>query len=361
MADKRDYYEVLGVSKDASEADLKKAYRQLAKKYHPDMNPGDEAAAEKFKEASEAYSVLSDAEKRKQYDQFGFAAFEQGGAGGYQDFDFNDIFGGMGDIFGDIFGGGRGRARNNGPMRGANIRTSVSISFEEAIFGCTKEVTINMKETCETCGGNGAKPGTNPETCSKCKGSGRVMIRQQSIFGMMQTETECPDCRGAGNIIKEKCPKCRGIGYTTVRKTIEVTIPAGIDNGMSVRIREKGDPGTKGGGRGDLMVEVRVGRSPDFERQDSNIFSEVPISFAKAALGGPIRIKTVDGEVEYDVKAGTQPNTRIRLRGKGVPSVHNADRRGDHYVTLTVQVPTHLGRKEKAALKEYAKACGEEI
>ncbi len=360
MADKRDYYEVLGVSKNATDAELKKAYRRLAKQYHPDMNPGDENAAEKFKEASEAYSVLSDAEKRKQYDQFGFAAFENGGAGagGFSGFDMGDIFG---DIFGDFFGG-RSSQRNarSGPMRGANIRTVVNISFEEAVFGCEKEITINQKDTCESCKGTGAKPGTTPETCSKCGGSGRVLIRQQSLFGVVQTETECGECRGNGKIIREKCPTCHGAGYVSRRAKIMVNIPAGIDNGMSVRIRDKGEPGSNGGPRGDLMVEIRVAPSKKFERDDVNLFSTEPISFTKAALGGKVKIQTVDGEVEYDVKAGTQTGTQIKLKDHGVPSIRNKDRRGDLYVTLVVEVPTHLSRKQKVALKQFAELSGEE-
>ena len=361
MADKRDYYEVLGVGKDATDDDLKKAYRKLAKKYHTDMNPGDADAAEKFKEASEAYTVLSDHEKRAQYDQFGHAAFEQGGFGGF-DFngaDMSDIFG---DLFGDLFGGGRrsSRSASKGPMRGANVRTAVSITFEEAVFGCEKQIDLNLREPCPTCGGNGAKPGSTPQTCSKCKGTGRIISTQQSIFGMMQTETVCPDCRGSGKIIKEKCPECRGAGYISKPTKLQVDIPAGIDNGMSVRIRDKGEPGANGGPRGDLLVEVRVARHPIYQRDDMNIYSSVSIPFTKAALGGKIHIKTVDGEVEYELKAGTQTDTRIRLRGKGVPSVHNKDRRGDHYVTLVVQVPTKLNREQKKALHAFAKACGEE-
>ena len=359
MAEKRDYYEVLGVDKNADDAALKKAYRQLAKKYHPDMNPGDEAAAEKFKEASEAYGVLSDPDKRKQYDQFGHAAFEGGGAEGFGGFDFSS----MGDIFGDLFGGGFGdffgggrRSNPNAPSRGANVRTTVSISFEESISGCEKELDLNLKDPCPTCGGSGAKPGTQPETCSKCGGTGRVYMRQQTMFGTMQTEQACPDCRGTGKIIREKCKDCHGAGYITKRTKIQVSIPAGIDNGMSVRIRDKGEPGKNGGPRGDLMVEVRVARHPVFEREDLNIFSEQKISFATAALGGPVRIPTVDGDVEYEVKAGTQSETRIRLRGKGVPSVRNKSVRGDHYVTLVVEVPTKLSREAKKALKEFDEA-----
>lgn len=365
MADKRDYYEVLGVDRNADDDALKKAYRKLAKKYHPDVNPGDQEAAERFKEASEAYSVLSDPQKRSQYDQFGHAAFEQGGPGGFGGFDFNgqdmgDIFG---DLFGDLFGGGRRSARGSsgGPMRGANVRTSVNITFEEAVFGCTKQIELNLREPCGTCGGSGAKPGTSPETCQKCHGTGRVITTQQSIFGMMQSQSVCPDCRGTGKIIREKCPDCRGTGYVTKRTKLSVDIPAGIDNGMSVRIRDKGEPGTAGGPRGDLLVEVRVSRHPIFQRDDMDIYSTAPVSFPTAALGGKIRIRTVDGEVEYNVKAGTQTDTKIRLRGKGVPSVHNKDRRGDHYVTLVVQVPTKLSRDQKSALKAYAKTCGEEL
>ena len=355
MAEKRDYYEVLGVDRNADEAALKHAYRALAKKYHPDTNPGDAAAAEKFKEASEAYSVLSDPEKRAQYDQFGHAAFEQGGGGGYGGFDFTN----MGDIFSefgfgsfsDLFGGGS--RSSSGPMRGANLRASVSISFEEAIRGCEKELEINLKDVCPTCGGNGAKPGTKPETCPKCRGTGRVVVRRQSMFGMMQTEQDCPDCNGTGKIIREKCTNCRGTGYITKRTRISVSIPAGIDNGMSVRIRDKGEPGTGGGPRGDLLVEVRVARHPIFQREDTDIFSTAPISFAQAALGGTIRIKTVDGDVEYEVKPGTQTDTRIRLRGKGVPSLRNKNVRGDHYVTLVVEVPTKLSREAKKALQHF--------
>ena len=359
MAEKRDYYEVLGVGKNADDAELKKAYRKLAKKYHPDVNPSEEAA-EKFKEASEAYSILSDPQKRKQYDQFGFAAFEQGGYGG---FDFNSFGGGdiFGDLFGDLFGGGgRTRSRSaNDPMRAANVRTSVSISFEEAVFGCEKQIEINFREECETCHGTGAKAGTSPETCGRCHGTGRVIQTQQSIFGMMQTEGGCPECRGAGKIIREKCPDCRGTGYKTKKVKIKVQIPAGIDNGMSVRVREKGEPGVNGGPRGDLLVEVRVSRHPLFQRNDTDLYSTVPITFTKAALGGKIRIKTIDGEVEYEVKAGTQTDTRVRLRGKGVPSLQNSNRRGDHYVTLVVQVPTKLNKAQKEALRKFAEECGE--
>ena len=365
MAEKRDYYEVLGVDRGADDATLKKAYRKLAKKYHPDMNPGDKEAEAKFKEATEAYGVLSDPDKRRQYDQFGHAAFENGGggagAGGFGGFDFGggdmgDIFG---DIFGDLFGGGGSRRRaNNGPMKGANLRAVVHITFEEAVFGCQKELEINLKDTCTTCHGTGAKPGTSPETCSKCNGTGQITYTQQTMFGSVRNVTTCPDCGGTGKIIREKCTVCHGTGYTSSRKRIQVNIPAGIDDGQSIRIREKGEPGVNGGPRGDLLVEVQVTRHPIFQRQDMNIFSTAPITFAQAALGGDVKISTVDGDVLYTVKPGTQTDTKIRLKGKGVPSLRNSNVRGDHYVTLVVQTPTKLNEKAKEALRAFDEACG---
>ena len=362
---KRDYYEVLGVDRGADEATIKKAYRQLAKKYHPDMNPGDKEAEKKFKEASEAYAVLSDAEKRRQYDQFGHAAFEQGGggAGGFGGFDFNggdmgDIFG---DIFGDLFGGGRSRRANNGPMKGANVRTAVRITFEEAVFGCEKQLDLNLKDECTTFHGTGAKPGTSTETCPKCGGKGQIVYTQQSLFGTVRNVQTCPDCNGSGKIVKEKCADCHGSGYITNRKKIAVTIPAGIDNGQSIRIREKGEPGVNGGPRGDLLVEIQVERHPIFQRQDMNIYSTAPVTFAQAALGGQIHITTVDGDMAYDIKPGTQTDTKIRLKGKGVPSLRNKNIRGDHYVTLVVQVPTKLNEEAKEYLRKYDEAVNGKI
>ena len=356
---KRDYYEVLGVSKDADDDALKKAYRKLAKKYHPDANPGDKEAEAKFKEASEAYSVLSDPQKRQQYDQFGHAAFEQGGggAGGFGGFGGFD-FGGqdMGDIFGDIFGGGRSSRGRSGPSRGANVRTAVRITFEEAVFGCEKEIEINFKETCSSCNGTGAKTGTSPQTCTKCNGKGKIMYTQQSFFGQVQNVQTCPECGGTGKVIKEKCPDCYGTGYKTVRKKFKVSIPAGIDNGQCVRMAGGGEPGINGGERGDLLVEAVVSQHPIFKRQDTSIYSTVPISFARAALGGTIRIKTVDGEVEYEVRPGTQTDTKVRLKGKGVPSLRNRNVRGDHYVTLVVQVPERMTQAQKEALKRFDEA-----
>lgn len=367
MAEKRDYYEVLGVDKNADDAALKKAYRQLAKKYHPDMNPGDTEAEKKFKEASEAYAVLSDADKRRQYDQFGHAAFEggAGGAGGgFGGFDFNgaDFSDMFGDIFGDLFGGGsrRGRA-NNGPMKGANIRKAVRITFEEAVFGCEKELDVVIKDSCAKCNGTGAKPGTTPETCPKCGGKGQVVYTSQSFFGTVQNVQTCPDCRGTGKIIKEKCPDCSGTGYTSSKKKIAVSIPAGIDNGQSIRIRDKGEPGVNGGPRGDLLVEVSVSRHPIFGRQDMSIFSTAPITFAQATLGADVRIKTVDGDVIYTVKPGTKTDTKVRLKGKGVPSVRNAQVRGDHYVTLVIQTPEKLSAEAKEALRKFDELSGNSL
>lgn len=360
---KRDYYEVLGVDKNADDATIKKAYRQLAKKYHPDMNPGDAEAEKKFKEASEAYAVLSDPDKKRQYDQFGHAAFDGGMGGGAGGFDFSgmdmgDIFG---DIFGDFFGGGRRRSADNGPRKGANLRAVVRISFEEAAFGCEKEIEITLKDDCTTCHTTGAKPGTSPETCTKCGGKGKVVYTQQSFLGMVQNVQTCPDCGGTGKIIKEKCPDCHGTGYIASRKKIKVKIPAGIDNGQSVRIRDKGEPGTNGGPRGDLLVEVNVSRHPIFQRQDMNIYSTAPISFAQAALGGEVRISTIDGDILYDVKPGTQTDTKIRLKGKGIPSLRNSSVRGDHYVTLVVQVPTKLNEEAKEALRKFDEASGQSL
>ena len=357
---KRDYYEVLGVDKNADDAALKKAYRVLAKKYHPDANPGDTEAEKKFKEASEAYAVLSDPEKRRQYDQYGHAAFDGAGGAGFSDFDFNDIFSAFG--FGDIFGGGRGFGRaNNGPMKGANIRKSISITFEEAVFGCTREIEINGKDECKSCHGTGAKAGTSPETCKRCGGKGQVVMESQSFFGTVRNIQTCPECRGAGKVIKEKCPDCAGSGYVPMRKKFAVDIPAGMDNGQSIRKSGFGDPGTNGGPRGDVLIEVIVGRHPIFQRQNYDIYSTVPISFAVAALGGEVLVDTVDGKVAYEVKAGTQTDTRVRLNGKGVPTLRNKNVRGDHYVTLVIQTPDRLSAEAKELLRKFDEVTGDSL
>lgn len=359
MAEKRDYYEVLGVDRNADDATIKSAYRKLAKKYHPDMNPGDESAKAKFEEASEAYSVLSDPDKRARYDQFGHAAFENGGGNGFSGFDGADMGDIFGDIFGDFFGGGtRSRRADRGPMKGENIRAGVRITFMEAIRGCDKELELNLKDPCSTCHGTGAKPGTGPETCPNCHGTGQIRHTQQSLFGVVQNIETCPTCGGTGKIIKDKCATCHGTGYTTSRKKIQIHIPAGIDDGQSIRIREKGEPGANGGPRGDILVQVQVDRSPIFQRNGMDLYSTAPLTFAQAALGGEIRISTVDGDIMYTIKPGTQTDTRIRLRGKGVPSVRGNGTRGDQYVNLVVQTPTHLSEEAKQALRAFDEACG---
>lgn len=355
MAEKRDYYEVLGVDKNVSEADLKKAYRKVAKKYHPDTNPGDAEAEEKFKEAAEAYAVLSDPEKKAKYDQFGHAAFEQGGGpGGFGGFDFADMGDIFGDIFGDFFGGGSRRSQSTGPVKGANIKTTVRVSFEEAVFGTQEELELPLKDECDVCKGTGSQPGHQPETCSKCGGKGQVTFTQQSLFGMARTVQTCPDCGGTGKIIKYKCSNCAGTGYVKSKKKIQVAVPAGIDNGQSIRIREKGEPGINGGGRGDLLVTVLVDRHPTFQRQEYDLYSSEPISFTQAALGGKITVNTIDGPYDIEIKPGTQTDTKIKLKGKGVPTLRNKNVRGDHYVTLIVQVPDKLTEEQKSLLNQYA-------
>ncbi|MGN0151085.1 MAG: molecular chaperone DnaJ [Wujia sp.] len=359
MAEKRDYYEVLGVTKGASESEIKKAYRQVAKKYHPDTNPGDKDAEEKFKEAAEAYAVLSDPEKRAKYDQYGHAAFEQGGGpGGFGGFDFSDMGDIFGDIFGDMFGGGARQRQSNGPVKGANIKTTVRVSFEEAVFGTQEELELPLKDECDVCKGTGAQPGHQPETCPKCAGKGQVVYTQQSLFGMARTVQSCPDCGGSGKIIKYKCSNCAGTGFVKSKKKIQVAVPAGIDNGQSIRIRAKGEPGINGGERGDLLVTVLVDRHPTFQRQEYDLYSTEPISFTQAALGGKITINTIDGPYDLEIKPGTQTDTKVKLKGKGVPTLRNKNVRGDHYVTLVVQVPDKLTEEQKSILNQYANTTG---
>lgn len=374
MAEKRDYYEVLGVPKDADDAAIKKAYRQLAKKYHPDSNPGDKTAEEKFKEAGEAYAVLSDKDKRAAYDRYGHAAFDANSAAGqasgfggfdFGGMDFTDIFS---DLFGGAFGGfGGGRSSyydgygQSAARRGQDVGTSVRLSFQEACFGCEKEIEINYRDTCQTCGGNGAKKGTSPETCPKCQGRGKVtMVQNNPFFGQMQTVTTCPECSGTGKVIREKCPDCRGTGFIQTKKRFQVNIPAGIDDGQAIRLSGKGEPGSNGGPRGDLLVEASVSQDPKFKRQGNTIFSTVAVPFAKMAMGGPVHIQTIDGTVEYKVAPGTPTDTKVRLKGKGVPYVNSPKMRGDHYVTLMVKIPTSLNKEQKEALRKFAVACGED-
>ena len=363
MANKKDFYEQLGVEKNASDDQIKKAYRKMAKQYHPDANPGDKAAEAKFKEISEAYGVLSDSSKRQTYDQFGHAAFDQGGGGGgfHGGMDINDIFGsffGGGMDIGDLFGGGRQRPR---ARKGADLQMRMNIKFEEAVFGATKEVQLQSYDECSTCKGSGAKPGTYAESCKKCNGTGSERITQQSILGMMTRVVPCSQCRGEGKIIKEPCQQCRGQGRVRTTKTLEVNVPKGIDNGQSIRLTGKGEYGEKGAPPGDLYITVSISPHKLFTRDGSHLHLEIPITFVQAALGDEISIPTLDaGEEKYKVKAGTQPGTVIQLRGKGVPNVHNPRNVGDLIVKLNVTVPTQMNDKQRELLMGFNEAMGDD-
>lgn len=355
MADKRDYYEVLGVSKGATDDEIKKAFRKQSKKYHPDLNPGDKVAEEKFKEVNEAYQVLSDADKKSRYDRFGHAGVDPnygGGAGGGFNgagFDFGDIFG---DIFGGGFGGFGGGARRNGPRRGADVRQVVDITFEEAAFGCTKKINITKQEKCDTCHGTGAKAGTTAETCPHCHGTGQIQTQQRTILGYMTNVTTCPHCKGEGKIIKEPCRDCRGTGKMRKSKVIEINVPAGIDNGQTMQLSGQGEAGDRGGPNGDLLVTIRVRPHELFKREGNDVYISMPISFAQAALGATLTVPTLDGAVEYEIPEGTQTGTRFRLRGKGIPYIRSKNR-GDQYVTVNVEVPKNLTQKQKEILMEF--------
>lgn len=363
MAEKKDFYEVLGVNKGASDVEVKKAYRKLAKKYHPDMNQNSDSADHKFKEATEAYEVLSDTEKRQQYDQFGHAAFGQGGGGqgGFGGGGFGDASDMFGDIFGDMFGGGGSRRRANAPQRGASIQTRLNLSFEEAVFGAEKEIQITVSEECDTCHGSGAKPGTSKVKCSTCNGQGQVRYNQQTLFGTVQSVRTCNHCGGTGEIIKERCTECHGSGQTKKRKKLSVTIPAGIDHGQSMRLRGKGEPGINGGPSGDVILQVYVAAHEILERQGEDILYELPITFAQAALGTDVSVPTIDGNVSYSIKAGTQTGTRFRLRGKGVPHINNSKYRGDQYVTVTVKTPTDMSDEERELYEKLAELSGQSV
>ncbi len=363
MADKRDYYEVLGVSKGASDDEIRKAHRKLAKKYHPDLNRDNPEAAEKFKELNEAYEVLSDKDKRAKYDQFGFAGVDpnygagQGGFGG--GFDMGDL----GDIFGSFFGGGFGggstRSRRNAPQRGETLQQRIMLSFEEAAFGCEKEITINRTETCEECGGSGAEPGTSPETCSNCRGSGVVTQTQRTPLGMFQTQGACPNCRGTGKIIRKPCKKCGGAGRVRKSKTLKVNIPAGIDDGQSIQLRGQGGAGVNGGPAGDVIVTISIRPHPIFTREGQDVVCEIPISFAQAALGDTLQVPTIDGKVSYDIPEGTQTGTVFRLKGKGIQNV-NGRGRGDQYVRVNIEVPRNLTHRQKELLREFENSTTDE-
>ena len=364
---KRDYYEVLGVQKGASEEEIKKAYKKMARKYHPDLNPGDKDAEEKFKEVNEAYEVLSDSEKKARYDQFGFAGVDPnfgaggggwgGGAGG-AGFDFGDL----GDIFGSFFGGGFGggqtRRNPNAPQRGESIRMNLTISFEEAAFGCEKELELDRYESCETCHGSGAAPGTSPETCPDCGGSGVVQTRRQTPMGVFASTAPCSRCGGRGRIIKEPCKDCRGSGMVRRRRKIQASVPAGIDNGQTISIRGQGHAGKNGGPAGDLLVTITVRPHELFRREGTSVLCEAPITFPQAVLGAELEIPTIDGKVKYDIPEGTQSGTTFRLKGKGIPAL-NGRGRGDQYVTVYIETPRNLNREQKEALKKFAEAVGE--
>ena len=360
----RDYYEVLGVSKGASDDEIKKAYRSLAKKYHPDMNPGDKEAEEKFKEVNQAYAVLSDPEKKARYDQYGPEAAEGNYSGGFGDFggfggggfgfDFSDIF----DMFGGGGGGfGGGRARKNGPQRGDDLAQRITISFEEAAFGCKKDIRFTKIEQCSDCGGNGCAPGHSPKTCSKCNGTGQMRVQQRTPLGVFQTTKTCDACGGAGQTIEHPCKKCKGTGMSSVTKTLEVSIPAGIDNGQRISLRGMGNAGKNGGPAGDLYISVQVRNHPIFVREEFDIFCEIPITFPEAALGAEIKIPTLEGDTVYEIPEGTQTGTTFTLRGKGIPYV-NGRGRGDLIFKVVVEVPQNMSEAQKDVLRKFADSCG---
>ena len=359
MADKRDYYEVLGVNKGATDDEIKKAYRKLARKYHPDLNKDNPEAAEKFKEIGEAYEILSDKDKRARYDQFGFAGVDPnygagqgggfGGGFGFEDVDLGDIFG---SFFGGGFGGGGSRTnRANAPRQGESIRRTVMLSFEEAAFGCEKEIEIERVEQCTECGGTGAEKGYTPETCSNCHGTGTVKQTQRTPFGAFSSTGPCPNCRGTGKIIKKPCKKCRGTGQERRSRKLSVKIPAGIDDGQSVALRGQGGAGVNGGPAGDVIVTVSIRPHPLFQRDGYDVWCEVPISYAQACVGDKLIVPTIDGKVEYTMPAGTQPGTVFRMRGKGIQAV-NGRGRGDQFVKVTLEVPKNLSDHQKDLLRK---------
>lgn len=356
MAEKRDYYEVLGVSKDASENDIKKAYRKAAMKYHPDRNPGNKEAEEKFKEVNEAYAVLSDKDKRAKYDQFGHAGVDPNFSAGAGGSGFGG-FGGFEDIFSDLFGGGFGGgfgsgSRRNGPRRGRDVQQIVDVTFEEAAFGTKKKLNITKMEKCSTCNGSGAKPGTSPETCSFCNGTGQTVQQQRTMFGFSNVVSTCQHCHGTGKIIKEPCRDCRGTGKVRKQKQIEVSIPAGIDNGQTIQITGAGEAGDRGGPNGDLLITVRVHPHAVFERDGYNVYIDVPVTMVQAALGATLKVPTLDGLVDLKIPEGTQTDARFRMRGKGIPFMQGSGR-GDMYVTVKVEIPKNLSANQKELLREF--------
>lgn len=364
MADKkRDYYEVLGVEKSATKDEIKKAYRKITKENHPDLHPGDKDCEERFKEANEAYEVLSDEEKRKKYDQYGHAAFDPnagfgGGFNGGFDFgDLSDLFGGFGDIFGGFGGfGGSRRADPNAPRKGSDIRQSLNISFEEAAFGCEKEIQVGIVELCNDCHGNGCAPGSTPETCSDCKGSGQVATQQRTPFGIVQSMGQCPKCKGRGKIIHNPCKTCHGMGSIRKQHKITVKVPAGIDDGQALPLRGKGNAGINGGDPGDLYVSIIVRPSAVFERDGTTVYYSHDISYAEAVLGAEIEVPTIDGKVKLNIPEGTQPGATFRLKGKGIPYLNGKGLRGDQFVSVQIAVPKHLNNEQKEKLRSFAES-----
>lgn len=360
---KRDYYEVLSLQKGASDDDIKKAFRQMAKKYHPDLNPGDKEAEARFKEVNEAYEVLSDAQKKARYDQYGHAGVDPNfGAGGYQGYGFDNIDIDLGDIFSSFFGGmggNGGRRQNpNAPRRGSDVSASVVISFEEAAHGCKKQVNIHLISTCEDCGGTGAAKGSSPTTCPVCNGTGQERRQQRTAFGVFQTQSVCSRCHGSGRIIDNPCKTCNGSGQVRKPATVGINIPAGIDDGQVITIRGKGNAGSNGGPAGDLQLQVSVRPHPLFERDGYDVYCTLPLTFAQAALGAEVSVPTLDGNVSYSIKEGTQPGDSFRLKGKGIPYV-NGRGRGDEIVQVTVEVPRNLNGEQKKILESFEKATGE--
>lgn len=360
MANK-DYYEALGIQKGASEDEIKRAFRKLAIKYHPDKNQGNKEAEDKFKEINEAYQVLSDPEKKARYDQYGTADFDGSGfgSGGFGGFDFSEM-GGFGDIFDSFFGGGGGSRRRNGPQRGADLEYSVNLTFEEAIFGVEKEISINRKENCDSCKGSGAKAGTSAKTCPTCNGQGQVRVQRQTPLGSFVSTTTCNNCGGSGKVIDDPCTSCHGKGSVRKNRKITVNIPAGVDTGNVMPLRGQGEHGANDGPPGDLYVRINVAASKKFTRKGNDIYIDAHVSMGKAALGTEITVSTVDGDVKYTVPAGTQSGTLFRLKGKGVPRV-NSTGRGDQYVKVIVDIPKNLNEKQKDALKAFMEACGENV
>ncbi len=359
MADKRDYYEVLGVSKGSDDAAIKKAYRQMAKKYHPDMNPGDKEAEAKFKEVNEAYAVLSDPEKKQIYDQYGHDGLDPSsgagaGFGGFGGFGGVDL----GDIFGSFFGGGGGSsgARRNAPRRGEDITYRMTITFEEAAFGCTRELKYNRIEQCPECSGSGAEKGTEAETCSRCRGTGTITVQQRTMFGMMQSQKTCDTCRGRGKVIKTPCTNCKGTGNIKISKKIDVNIPAGVDEGGRICLRGQGNAGINGGGYGDLYIIVTLKAHDIFERRGNDLFCEVPVSYSELVLGGEIDVPTLEGTMKYKIPEGTQTGTRFSIRGKGVV-IYNTKNHGDLYFTVVMETPRNLSTEAKEALKRFNELC----